>query len=140
MSNAFEIINHGTVAGDGTGDGLFTNMGKIKGNFAKARRVVIGREITLAADNLAAADADCYLTGNSATDQTFTIPLATFSKGDVITIEQSGEGVIIIAVSDPLKQFIPPAFKTAGQYAVLQILCKDDTTNDEVFQIIGGAE
>ena len=138
MSNEFEIINHGTVPGDQTGFGLFTNMAIIKGNFAKARRVVIGREITTATANLAATDAGCYLTGNSATDQTFTIPLATFVKGDVITVEQSGAGQIIIAVADVGKQFIPPANKTVSQYAVLQLLCKDDTVNDEVFQIIGG--
>lgn len=99
-----------------------------------------GREITDASDDLEATDVGTIVDCNKATAQTITIPLATMTTDEVIGILQVGAGQTTIAVADGAKQTIVGAAKTAGTGYMLLIWCKDDTTDAEIYIILGGSE
>ena len=78
---------------------------------------------------------------NNANDITLTLLSAEFQTGDVITIEQIGAGQVEVIVQNGSDQtIVVAANKTWGQYSVIQVVCKDDTSGNEIFTITGGIE
>jgi hypothetical protein len=60
------------------------------------------------------------------------------AKDEVIGFLPIGAGQLILAVADGAKQTIIGAPKSAGVGCPLGLWCKDDTTDAEVYIIIGG--
>jgi hypothetical protein len=56
----------------------------------------------------------------------------------VVGIIQVGAGQTTIAVADGAKQTLNSACKSAGQDCMMALWCYDDTTDAEVYVIIGG--
>ena len=127
------IVDIGSGPNDPNADTLYEAFGKINDSFNP-----IGRIITDATANLARTDNNKYLECNRATAIALTIPVATLQKGDIISFEQVGAGVVSIVAADGAKQTVPTKNKTWGQGTVIQLICKDDTVDDEVFNIMGG--
>ena len=128
------IVDIGSGPNDPNADTLYEAFGKINDSFNP-----IGRIITDATANLARTDNNKYLQCNRATAIALTIPVATLQKGDIISFEQAGAGVVSIVAANTSKQFVPTANKTWGVGTVIQLICKDDTLDAEVYNVIGGA-
>jgi hypothetical protein len=100
--------------------------------------VIFKTPVTAATASFETADRNKYIECNRATDITYTIPLATLEKGAMVTLEQIGAGVVNIVVADGAKQTINSAASTWGVNTVIQLLCKSDTTDAEIYVVTGG--
>jgi hypothetical protein len=98
--------------------------------------------ITSTSADLTKADhAGKWVEVNNASDITLTIKDGQFEQGDVITIEQIGLGQVEIEVENSGDQtIVTDAVFSWGQYSVIQVVCKQDTTGDEIWTVIGGSE
>lgn len=101
-------------------------------------QVRAGREITDATDDVEATDSGKVNDANRATAITLTIPLATMGLDDEAGYLQTGAGQLTIVVADGAKQTIIGAPKTAGVGSMVSLWCKDNTTDAEVYVILGG--
>lgn len=97
----------------------------------------IGREITTT-DDLEIGDVDKLVYSSSATDIDVTIPEGIYATGDVITLMQTGNGIVTIVVETPANMDITGAASTSGVDSTIAIVCLDDTAGSEVWKIIGG--
>lgn len=85
-------------------------------------------------------DAGKLLIVDASSDEEVGIGLGQLTVGDVITLVQWDEGVIEIVEEDDTKQTLIGKPKTAGEGTALQVICLEDTTDAEVYLLLGGDE
>lgn len=104
---------------------------------AEAGKVEGIKSVKDASYTLQSADAGQYIRMQSTLDRTLTIPAQSSDRidpGFVVTIEQTAAGVITIAGDSGVTLNYYGGLNTAGQYAVIQLIC----VAADVWTIIGG--
>jgi len=81
-----------------------------------------------------------YTEVEHADDITITIPEDEFIEGDTFSFEQTGAGNLEVVVANGTNQSINTRVKTLAQGDVITVICKDHTSEAEVFFVIGGIE
>jgi len=137
------LTDHADVDSTGIEEGKFWGIGAgdvetvlyDSEEFSQAMDFVTA-EVT-ANRNLALTDLFKTVTVNSAAERTLTIPQNTLAKGEWINIYCKGAGGVVIAVADPAEMTIN-AEKNIYEGRWAQVVSLDDTTDAEVFHVIGG--
>jgi len=137
-SNKATLDKIGESGGDPTWNGSAWNGSAWPGGGSTDQKISFGTAITAATADITAANMFKTTDVNRSTAVTLTLKKNVFAVGEWFVLVQTGDGQFKLDCDAEVT--VPDWNKSAGKGFEMYVYCVDDTTDANVFRIVGGVE